>query len=571
MISQYIRIPFANSGDKEDIPQSVQVSGAISWPEGWGADYELDLEQDADAKPIDRLDMNQLFNVLSGAVKYLQENLSPEWITSAANGGTAFQYQTGQVVTYVDTSGTRGQWASISDNNTAEPGSDATKWIPFMFRPASASEVSAEDGQYPVLPAQVVSIIEANRETLPEASTSTYGIVQLSDALAGKSSTLAATEKAVGSKFNQLGGLGGNNIDDLTTATSAGIYFQSSDDVATTANGYPAGATAGMLIVYGNTNGWPAQTYFAHSVGRIWTRVRGTDSQWGSWILASPEISNATESVAGITKIGSDLNAKGSSRAFTEGGAANKLTFYRDALGATDLDSINDPTSQPGLYFQSVSDNATSSRHYPESIAGTLLATGNYNGALMQTYTTITGNVYSRYYVSNAGPYSSWTKINKSSAAGLIVFAAVAGNGAAPAGTLICNGAQISRSKYSELFAVIGTRFGEGDGSTTFNLPYMSPGYGIVSNLGLATNSLVTEGEVKSHTHTGTAAEAGRHYHYSENTAATTHGGNATGGFGVGAGHGAYAGEHTHTLTIDAEGAPGNFAAGYYGLPCITY
>lgn len=40
-----------------------------------------------------------------------------------------------------------------------------------------------------------------------------------------------------------------------------------------------------------------------------------------------------------------------------------------------------------------------------------------------------------------------------------------------PAGTLECNGAAVSRSQYSALFAVIGTAYGAGDGSTTFNVP----------------------------------------------------------------------------------------------------
>lgn len=40
-----------------------------------------------------------------------------------------------------------------------------------------------------------------------------------------------------------------------------------------------------------------------------------------------------------------------------------------------------------------------------------------------------------------------------------------------PANLCICNGSEISREQYSELFADIGTTFGEGDGSTTFNLP----------------------------------------------------------------------------------------------------
>lgn len=41
----------------------------------------------------------------------------------------------------------------------------------------------------------------------------------------------------------------------------------------------------------------------------------------------------------------------------------------------------------------------------------------------------------------------------------------------APTNWLICDGRAVSRSDYNELFAVIGTTYGSGDGSTTFNLP----------------------------------------------------------------------------------------------------
>lgn len=44
----------------------------------------------------------------------------------------------------------------------------------------------------------------------------------------------------------------------------------------------------------------------------------------------------------------------------------------------------------------------------------------------------------------------------------------------APTNWLICNGQAISRTTYSELFSVIGTTYGEGDGSTTFNVPDFS-------------------------------------------------------------------------------------------------
>ena len=44
----------------------------------------------------------------------------------------------------------------------------------------------------------------------------------------------------------------------------------------------------------------------------------------------------------------------------------------------------------------------------------------------------------------------------------------------APDGYLICDGSEVSRETYSNLFNVIGTTYGTGDGSTTFNLPNIS-------------------------------------------------------------------------------------------------
>jgi microcystin-dependent protein len=45
------------------------------------------------------------------------------------------------------------------------------------------------------------------------------------------------------------------------------------------------------------------------------------------------------------------------------------------------------------------------------------------------------------------------------------------GAAAAPADWLLCDGTAVSRTTYGSLFGVIGTTYGAGDGSTTFNLP----------------------------------------------------------------------------------------------------
>lgn len=65
----------------------------------------------------------------------------------------------------------------------------------------------------------------------------------------------------------------------------------------------------------------------------------------------------------------------------------------------------------------------------------------------------------------------------------------------APAGWIKANGAAISRSAYAGLFAAIGTTYGAGDGSTTFNLPdlrgefvrSLDDGRGVDSGRGIGT------------------------------------------------------------------------------------
>lgn len=80
------------------------------------------------------------------------------------------------------------------------------------------------------------------------------------------------------------------------------------------------------------------------------------------------------------------------------------------------------------------------------------------------------------------------------------------GQGTVPAGWLECNGAAVSRTTYASLFAAIGTTYGTGDGSTTFNLPDLrgefvrgwDNGRGVDS--GRARGSSQSD-EFKSHTH----------------------------------------------------------------------
>lgn len=90
----------------------------------------------------------------------------------------------------------------------------------------------------------------------------------------------------------------------------------------------------------------------------------------------------------------------------------------------------------------------------------------------------------------------------------------------APAGWVLCYGQAISRTSYAALFAVVGTTYGVGDGSTTFNVPDM-------------------RGRVAA----GADAMGG--------TAANRLGSGDTGGVTGSATVGATGGEQSHTLSTD--------------------
>jgi microcystin-dependent protein len=95
----------------------------------------------------------------------------------------------------------------------------------------------------------------------------------------------------------------------------------------------------------------------------------------------------------------------------------------------------------------------------------------------------------------------------------------------APAGWLLCYGQTVSRSQYGELFAVLGTTYGSGDGSTTFGLPDLRGRVVAgVDNMGGSAASRLTSttitggadavGEVGGgQTHTLTTSEIPSHQH----------------------------------------------------------
>lgn len=156
----------------------------------------------------------------------------------------------------------------------------------------------------------------------------------------------------------------------------------------------------------------------------------------------------------------------------------------------------------------------------------------------------------------------------------------------APPGWLIRNGADVSRSVYAKLFAKLGTRYGAGDGSTTFNIGDsramvlrgldlgrgLDPGR-VLGSIQLSQNAShdhvasvdaqgahshsVTIAANGEHAHTATSDVQGQHTHLSWPISLNIATGQGGGHYSVGAHHGAHtaaAGEHAHTITVAAGG-----------------
>ena len=81
-----------------------------------------------------------------------------------------------------------------------------------------------------------------------------------------------------------------------------------------------------------------------------------------------------------------------------------------------------------------------------------------------------------------------------------------------PTNWLLCDGREISRTDYAQLYNVIGTRYGVGDGSTTFNLPNMKGRVPV--GLDASQTEFDTLGETGGEkTHTLTVSEMPSHKH----------------------------------------------------------
>ena len=216
--------------------------------------------------------------------------------------------------------------------------------------------------------------------------------------------------------------------------------------------------------------------------------------------------------------------------------AVNQLTIGNAVSGSPPSISATGPDTNIGLNID-LTGNATLT-----------LNTGSSGTVAMQGGASVAGNMAAASISSMGMITTSLTNSINILPPGMIIFYAVA---SVPPGWLACNGAAVSRTTYANLFAAIGTVFGSGDGSTTFNVPSGSRcglmgsggtgtatiGSTVGSTGGEESHVLITN-EMPAHTHTVAAYPTNTaNFGTGGSTAAVSIGGGTTSSTGGGAAH----------------------------------
>ena len=115
-VPKYFTIPFATGGDLTTIPDPTQGSGAVSYNQGFGPDYELASDA-LGYLTIPRAQFNQLMNDVTLAIQQLQQNGFPTHVTAALNDGSALAYSKNSYVRATDGN----VYYSLINSNTDVP------------------------------------------------------------------------------------------------------------------------------------------------------------------------------------------------------------------------------------------------------------------------------------------------------------------------------------------------------------------------------------------------------------------------------------------------------------------
>jgi microcystin-dependent protein len=173
-------------------------------------------------------------------------------------------------------------------------------------------------------------------------------------------------------------------------------------------------------------------------------------------------------------------------------------------------ETSNIPLSDLDANFATVADGVNGIGNGTNALANVAVTGGSINGTIIGGSNAVAGT-FSTVTATTANVTTiNVTTINATGGGvaptgSLTMWAGAVAS--PPTGWLACNGANVSRTTYSALFAVIGTSYGIGDNSTTFGLPNLLNRFpvGAGDTYAIAATGGSANAIVVSHTHTATS------------------------------------------------------------------
>lgn len=357
-----------------------------------------------------------------------------------------------------------------------------------------------------------------------------------------------------------LAGLGGIKLADLSS-TATGLTYTNTTGVFSATSGYAIPTTASQ------TN---------------WDSAYTQRLQWDG---GSTNLVAATGRTSLGLVIGTNVQAWDADLDAIAAIAGNTGLLKKTAANTWSLDTSTYLTANQTITLSGdISGSGTT------AITTTLATVPITKGGTGQTTANAAVNALLPSQTSNSGKYlttdgtnSSWGTVSSGTSipsasmqmfAGAITQTVSAGvvTTTAPSGWLLANGDAVSRTTYSSLFSAIGTTYGTGNGSTTFNLPDlrgrlpMGAGTGVglnASGTGVTSGTAMTARALGAwfgeETHLLTTSELASHTH--ANTVGSSAGGSnqITGGMSANE-------NHSHYLDMSPYNGTGNYTAvGYNG------